>query len=113
MNTRHPFLCMASIASAIACVLIFMQPIAATTTTFDVDVDAPLTATLLPTLSVTAKADGTSSAQCSDEAALPVTLLPTVHVRAGRRLHAGRPAHEPTLMAEVAPVSAMQVVRAN
>ena len=52
-----------------------------------VDANAPLHATLLPELSVTASASNTDRAvatKLATTAALPVTLMPTVHVVASR-----------------------------
>jgi hypothetical protein len=91
MNIRTPL-----IRAAVAAVLIggiYALPrtphaaAAHASVTMSVDRTAPLHATLLPTLSVTADASAPDleiAARLADVDALPVTLLPTVHVHARR-----------------------------
>jgi hypothetical protein len=88
-TTRTPLiraaLAMAMIGSAFA--LEQIPEAAAAGTTMSVDARAPLHATLLPELTVSARAQGADFAETSTLAtteALPVTLMPTVHVTAGR-----------------------------
>ena len=80
MKLQTPLLRAGIAATLLGGFYLLAQPVAADL--FSVDADAPLPATLLPTVSVTGDAaSGESSMQLSSEQALPVTLLPTVHVR--------------------------------
>jgi hypothetical protein len=90
-TTRTPLiraaLAMAMIGSAFALEQIPEAAAAQAGTTMSVDARAPLHATLLPELTVSARAQGADFAETSTLAtteALPVTLMPTVHVTAGR-----------------------------
>ena len=97
MNVQTPIRRAAIAASLLGGFYLFATPVDANLP-FSVDADAPIAATLLPTVSVTADANGDSSMQLSNADPLPVTLLPTVHVTAPR-------AHTKTS----APVAAMRV----
>lgn len=78
MKTNHPLIRTALFASAFA-VASFAQ---AGDTSMSVDPRAPLRATLLPTVSVTADADALDEANWNvdDTTSLRVTLMPTVRV---------------------------------
>ena len=89
MNIRTPMI-RAAVATALAAGA-FMLPQTPSATaaedfsTMSVDTRAPLHATLLPTVSVTADTntpDGASTMHVAATDALPVTLLPTVFVHA-------------------------------
>ena len=83
MKLQTPFRRAAIAATLLGGFYLFVQPVDANLS-FSVDGDAPLAATLLPTVSVTANASGESSMQLSNADPLPVTLLPTVHVTGPR-----------------------------
>lgn len=83
MKLQTPLRRAAIAASLLGGFYMFVQPVDANLS-FSVDADAPLAATLLPTVSVTANANGDSSMRLSNADPLPVTLLPTVHVTAPR-----------------------------
>ena len=83
MKLQTPLRRAAIAASLLGGFYMFAQPVDANLP-FSVDADAPIAATLLPTVSVTADAKGDSSMSLSSADPLPVTLLPTVHVNAPR-----------------------------
>ena len=95
MRTRTPLiraaLAMAMVGSAFA--LERVPEAAQPGVRMSVDANAPLHATLLPELSVSASASDTDRAvatKLATTAALPVTLMPTVHVVASRNGFAAR-----------------------
>lgn len=101
MKFQTPIRRAAIAASLLGGFYLFAQPVDANLP-FSIAAETPIAATLLPTVSVTANANGDSSMQLSNADPLPVTLLPTVHVTAPR----GR--------AETsAPITAMRVASAN
>jgi len=79
MKLQTPIRRAAIAATLLGGFYLFAQPVDADLP-FSVDAGAPIAATLLPTVSVTANANGDPSMQLSSADALPVTLLPTVHV---------------------------------
>lgn len=98
MNIRTPLLRAGIAASLLGGFYLFAQPVDANLP-FSIDADAPLAATLLPTVNVSANAHGgDETMRLSSVDALPVTLLPTVHVTLPRARAEG-----------AAPVAAMRV----
>lgn len=112
MKLRTPILRAGFAATLLAGFYAFTQPVDANAPMFDVDANAPLAATLLPTLTVSADAHGVESARLDDADALPVTLLPTVHVRA-RSVPLASAAPRATRFAAVTPVAAMRASSAD
>lgn len=101
MKLQTPIRRAAIAATLLGGFYMFAQPVDADQP-FSVDANAPIAATLLPTVSVTANSVGDSSMQLSNADALPVTLLPTVHVTAPRARSTSS-----------APVAAMRVASVN
>ncbi|MBX3702111.1 MAG: hypothetical protein KF903_14055 [Dokdonella sp.] len=87
MNLRPVLFAIATGAGVLTSVLAIVHRVEANiATTIEVDDDAPVAASLLPALSVTARLDGATEVALDDVDVLPVTLLPTVHVRASARM---------------------------